>query len=84
MAENVLDIERLAKYAAEIRELKNLNNDLEKLNKELQQRLTDLHGEYLDLRYHLTNMASQEEVLSLRRKILELQNELRLKCHILR
>jgi hypothetical protein len=33
------------------------------------------------LRYHLKGMASHGEVLALRKKILELQNELRLKAH---
>lgn len=82
MGEKVVEIDQLAKYAAEINELKSMNQGLENLNQELQQRLTELHGEYLQLRYDIKGMASQGEVLALRKKILELQNELRLKCNI--
>ncbi|MEZ4599976.1 MAG: hypothetical protein R2940_09310 [Syntrophotaleaceae bacterium] len=80
MGEKILDIDQMTKYAKELRELRDQNSDLEKLNRDLQQRLNDLHGEYLELRYKLKNTVSQEEVLVLRKKILELQNELQLKC----
>jgi predicted nuclease with TOPRIM domain len=81
MGGKVLDIDQLTKYAEELRELRDLNDSLENQNKELQQRLNDLHGEYMELRYHLKNTVSQEEVLALRKKILELQNALRLKTN---
>lgn len=42
-------------------------------------RLEDLHGEYQELRYYIKGMASHGEVLALRKKILELQNELHFK-----
>jgi hypothetical protein len=80
MAEKVVRVEPYARYVEEINELKRLNADLEKLNRDLNNRLNELHGEYMELRYQMKGMASHFEVLSLRKKILELQNELRLKC----
>ena len=80
MAEKVVRVEPYARYVEEINELKRLNADLEKLNRDLNNRLNELHGEYMELRYQMKGMASHFEVLYLRKKILELQNELRLKC----
>ncbi len=79
MKNKVIQVDRYAKYADEIRELKARNAELEKHNIDLSQRLEELHGEYLQLRYALKGMASHGEVLALRKKILELQNKLHLK-----
>lgn len=79
MKNKVILVDRYAKYADEIRELKVRNAQLEKHNLDLGQRLEELHGEYLQLRYALKGMASHGEVLALRKKILELQNKLHLK-----
>ncbi len=78
MGNKVINVDRYAKYVDEIRELKSRNTDLEKLNMDLLRRIDELHGEYLELRYAMKGMASQGEVLALRKKILELQNELHL------
>lgn len=75
----VVQVDRYAKYVDEIRELKDRNALLEKHNLDLSRRLDELHGEYLQLRYAMKGMASQGEVLVLRKKILELQNKLHLK-----
>jgi hypothetical protein len=75
----VIQAERYAKYVDEIRKLKDRNADLESLNQRLSRQLDELHGEYLELRYAMKGMASQAEVLALRKKVLELQNKLQLK-----
>jgi predicted RNase H-like nuclease (RuvC/YqgF family) len=75
----VIHVDRYAKYVDEIRKLKDRNADLERLNQSLAEQLDELHGEYLELRYAMKGMASQAEVLALRKKILELQNKLGLK-----
>lgn len=75
----VIQADRYAKYADEIRKLKDRNADLERLNRRLAGQLDELHGEYLELRYAMKGMASQAEVLALRKKILELQNKLHFK-----
>ncbi len=75
----VIQTERYAKYVDEIRKLKDRNADLESLNQRLSRQLDELHGEYLELRYAMKGMASQAEVLALRKKVLELQNKLQLK-----
>ncbi len=78
MKDKVVDVDRFAHYVREIRELQNRNAALEARNRDLAQRLEALHGEYLELRYAMKGMSSQAEVLALRKKILELQNELRM------
>ncbi|APG28603.1 hypothetical protein A7E78_12565 [Syntrophotalea acetylenivorans] len=75
----IIQAERYAKYVDEIRKLKDRNADLESLNQRLSRQLDELHGEYLELRYAMKGMASQAEVLVLRKKVLELQNKLQLK-----
>lgn len=75
----IIQAERYAKYVDEIRKLKDRNADLESLNQRLSRQLDELHGEYLELRYAMKGMASQAEVLALRKKVLELQNKLQLK-----
>ena len=79
MKNKVIPVARYTKYADEIRELKDRNSTLEKHNLDLAQRLEELHGEYLQLRYAMKGMATHGEVLSLRKKILELQNKLHFK-----
>jgi predicted RNase H-like nuclease (RuvC/YqgF family) len=79
MAAEVVRADIYAKFLDEIRALKEENLALKKTNDELLQRLHGLHGEYQELRYHIKGMASHGEVLMLRKKILELQNQLQLK-----
>jgi len=76
MAAKVVSIDMDSKHLEELRALKRENEELRAINKELLQRLEGLHGEYQELRYHLKGMASHGEVLALRKKILELHNEL--------
>ncbi|WP_225072946.1 hypothetical protein [Desulfuromonas sp. CSMB_57] len=79
MAAEVVRADIYARFLDEIRALKEENLALKKTNDELLQRLHGLHGEYQELRYHIKGMASHGEVLMLRKKILELQNQLQLK-----
>ncbi len=79
MAAEVVRADIYGKFFDEIRVLKEENQTLKKINEELLQRLHGLHGEYLELRYHIKGMASHSEVLMLRKKILELQNQLQIK-----
>ena len=76
MASNVVNIDTHSKHLEEIRSLKRENEELRSINKDLLERLEGLHGEYQELRYFMKGMASHAEVLALRQKILELQNEL--------
>ncbi len=78
MKDNVVAVDRFARYVREIRDLKSRNAALEEHNRDLARRLEGLHGEYLELRYAMKGMSSQAEVLLLRKKIFELQQELRL------
>ncbi|MGE4543363.1 MAG: hypothetical protein AB7D06_04535 [Pedobacter sp.] len=76
MASNVVNIDMHSKHLEEIRSLKRENEELKAINKDLLERLEGLHGEYQELRFYIKGMASHGEVLALRKKILELQNEL--------
>lgn len=76
MVSNVVNIDIHNKHLEEIRSLKRENEELKSINKNLLERLEGLHGEYQELRYYLKGMASHGEILALRQKILELQNEL--------
>lgn len=80
MTNKVIQVGRFDRYADEIRDLKGRKAELEKLNLELGRRLDELYGDYLELRYAMKGMASEAEILALRKKILELQNTLRLQC----
>lgn len=76
MASKVVNIDMHSKHLEEIRALKRQNEELKAINKDLLERLEGLHGEYQELRYYIKGMASHGEVLALRKKILELQNEM--------
>jgi predicted nucleic acid-binding Zn-ribbon protein len=73
---SIVNIDTHSKHLEEIRSLKRENEELKSINKDLMERLEGLHGEYQELRYFMKGMASHAEVLALRQKILELQNEL--------
>lgn len=72
-----VDMALFEKYRREIEELKAENAALRVANSELEQRLKDIHGEYLYLRYQFKGMPSQAEVLKLRQEMLTLKKELR-------
>jgi predicted nuclease with TOPRIM domain len=63
----------------EIEGLKAENAELRKSNHELEQRLADIHGEYMLLRYQFKGMPSQAEVLKQRQEMLTLKKELRMR-----
>ncbi len=67
------------KYKKEIEELKATNAELRRLNNDLEQRLQDMHGEYMLLRYKLKGMPTPAEVLKLRQEMLALKKELRMR-----
>jgi predicted nucleic acid-binding Zn-ribbon protein len=81
MGSKVITVDARTRHLEEIRFLKRENEALKEINADLLKRLHELHGEYQELRYHLKGMASHGEVLALRKKVLELQNDLRLKVH---
>lgn len=66
-----------ARLRQEIRGLERQNEDLRSRNAELEQRLADLHGEYMLLRYHLKELPSPSEFLRLRQELVTLKKELR-------
>jgi uncharacterized protein YdcH (DUF465 family) len=67
------------KYKKEIEELKATNAELRRLNNDLEQRLQDMHGEYMLLRYKFKGMPTHAEVLKLRQEMLALKKELRMR-----
>ncbi len=67
------------KYRKEIEELKAENAELRRINKDLEQRLHDIHGEYMLLRYKFKGMPTHAEVLKLRQEMLALKKELRMR-----
>lgn len=67
------------KYRKEIEGLKAENAELRRTNSELEQRLRDIHGEYMLLRYQFKGIMSQAEVLKLRQEMLTLKKELRMR-----
>lgn len=74
-----VEMDIFAKYKKEIEELKAANAELKRLNRELEERLQGLHGEYMLLRYQFKGMPSHTEVLKLRLEMLALKKELRLR-----
>ncbi len=74
-----VEMDLLGKYRKEIDELKEANTELRRLNRELEQRLQDLHGEYMLLRYQFRGMPTLAEVLKLRQEMLALKKELRMR-----
>jgi hypothetical protein len=74
-----VEMDIFAKHKKEIEELKAANAELKRLNRELEERLQGLHGEYMLLRYQLNGMPSHTEVLKLRQEMLALKKELRLR-----
>ncbi|NVN92703.1 MAG: hypothetical protein HXX11_19200 [Desulfuromonadales bacterium] len=74
-----VEMDLFEKYRNEIEGLKAENAELRRLNHELEQRLQDIHGEYLLLRYQFKGLPSQAEILRLRQEMLTLKKELRMR-----
>ncbi len=74
-----VEMDLFARYKKEIEELKAANAELRRVNSELEQRLQDLHGEYMLLRYKFKGMPTQAEILKLRQEMLVLKKELRMR-----
>jgi hypothetical protein len=72
-----VEMDVFAKLRQEIRELEKHNEELRSRNAELERRLTDLHGEYMMLRYQFKGLPSPAEFLKIRQEILALKKELR-------
>lgn len=72
-----VEMDIFAKMKVEISELHRENDALRKRNSELEQRLYELHGEYMLLRYQLKGMPSPSEYLKLRQEMQTLKKELR-------
>ena len=75
----VVDMKLFEIYRKEIEGLKADNAELRRVNHELEQRLQEMHGEYMLLRYMLKEMPSQAEVLRQRQEMLSLKKELRMR-----
>jgi predicted nucleic acid-binding Zn-ribbon protein len=73
-----VEIDMFAKFRKEIEELKAANARLNKEKEELEQRLQDLHGEYMLLRYKFKSMPSYSDLLKLRQEMQTLKKELRM------
>jgi predicted nucleic acid-binding Zn-ribbon protein len=74
-----LEMDIFLKYKKEIEELKSANAELKELNRDLEERLQELHGEYMLLRYQLSGMPTNTEILKLRQELQALQKELRMR-----
>ncbi len=74
-----VEMDLFARYKKEIEELKADNAELRRVNAELEQRLQDLHGEYMLLRYKFKGMPTHAEVLKLRQEMQALKKELRMR-----
>lgn len=74
-----VEMDLFARYKKEIEELKADNAELRRVNTELEQRLQDLHGEYMLLRYKFKAMPTYTEVLKLRQEMQALKKELRMR-----
>ncbi|GEM_PF-1263128 len=72
-----IDIDVFAQYKKKIADLEKENKELRTENADLAQRLTELHGEYLLLRYQFKGLPSPAEFLKLRQEMQTLKKELR-------
>lgn len=66
-----------AKLKNELKDLHRENKELRDRNIVLEQRLTELHGEYMLLRYRFKELPSPNEFLKLRQEMQKLKKELR-------
>jgi broad-specificity NMP kinase len=72
-----IDMDAFAQYKKKIADLERENNELRSENADLARRLTELHGEYLLLRYQFKALPSPAEFLKLRQEMQTLKKELR-------
>ena len=72
-----IDMDVYAQYKKKIADLEKENKELRTENADLAQRLTELHGEYLLLRYQFKGLPSPAEFLKLRQEMQTLKKELR-------
>ncbi|MEA5112767.1 MAG: hypothetical protein VB050_01970 [Geobacteraceae bacterium] len=72
-----IQMDAFAQYKKKIEELEKENKELRRENADLEKRLTELHGEYLLLRYQFKGLPSPAEFLKLRQEMQTLKKELR-------
>jgi predicted nucleic acid-binding Zn-ribbon protein len=72
-----VDMDVYAKLKNELKDLHRENDELRERNADLEQRLTELHGEYMLLRYQFKGLPSPNEFLKLRQEMQTLKKELR-------
>lgn len=72
-----IEMDVYTKLKDEINKLHQENDELRKLNADLDQRLNELHGEYMVLRYQFKGLPSPSEYLKLRQEMQTLKKELR-------
>jgi predicted nucleic acid-binding Zn-ribbon protein len=74
---NTVDMDVFARLRNELKDLHRENDELRTRNAELERRLTELHGEYMLLRYQFKGLPSPNEYLKLRQEMQTLKKELR-------
>lgn len=72
-----IEMDVYTKLKDEINKLHQENNELRKLNADLDHRLNELHGEYMMLRYQFKGLPNPSEYLKLRQEMQTLKKELR-------
>jgi predicted nucleic acid-binding Zn-ribbon protein len=72
-----VDMDVYAKLKNDLMDLHRENDELRTRNAELERRLTELHGEYMLLRYQFKGLPSPNEFLKLRQEMQTLKKELR-------
>jgi len=72
-----VDMKVYANIKTEIQALREENAELRRRNVDLEQRLSELHGEYMLLRYQFKGLANPTEFLKLRQEMQALKKELR-------
>lgn len=72
-----IEMDVYTKLKDEINKLHQENDELRKLNADLDQRLNELHGEYMVLRYQFKGLPTPSEYLKLRQEMQTLKKELR-------
>ncbi len=72
-----VDMDVFARLKEEINKLHQENDELRRQNADLEQRLNEMHGEYMLLRYQFKGLPSPAEYLKLRQEMQTLKKELR-------
>lgn len=72
-----VEMDVYAKLRKELNDVHRENAELRERNADLESRLTELHGEYMLLRYQFKGLPNPNEFLKMRQEIQTLKKELR-------